>query len=269
MAVVLAQGWLCALMAFVIVLLALREFYGLLEAQGYKIFSVAGMISAVAFLGGSFYFLRFHPGAEASFEVFLFAGALMVFFVNQMRFPIEEKIPLESIAYTMFGLLYIPWLFNFVTKIVFIELPDASGNLVGISYTVFLLVATKFGDMGAYVFGSLFGRHKLIPHVSPGKTWEGFAGALASSLMGGLAVYAFYGPERMPALHNWWIVGILSLVLSVVSVAGDLAESVIKRSTLSKDSGHVLPGIGGTMDLIDSLLFTAPLLYLYLCLATS
>ena len=127
-----------------------------------------------------------------------------------------------------------------------------------------MLVVTKFTDMGAYITGTLIGKHKMIPHISPGKTWQGFGGAIFFAVLGGFIVYWLFPDGRSamltPLAHHrprhragagWPIVG-------------DLAESVLKRSLEVKDSGNFLPGIGGALDLIDSLLFTGPIFYFYL-----
>ena len=116
--------------------------------------------------------------------------------------------------------------------------------------------------MGAYLTGSLIGRHPLVPHISPKKTWEGFFGALAFSLLASVGPFqahagTFVGPDLTHSI-------VLGLLLGFAAVIGDLAESIVKRSTGVKDSGNMLPGIGGALDLIDSLLFTAPLLFFYL-----
>jgi phosphatidate cytidylyltransferase len=125
-----------------------------------------------------------------------------------------------------------------------------------------LIVVTKFSDMGAYLVGSIIGRHQMIPHISPKKTWEGFCGALGLSLFASLALFRLM-PGHLSML-NWTHAIVLGLILGFAAVVGDLAESIIKRSTGVKDSGNFLPGIGGALDLIDSLLFTAPLLFFYL-----
>ena len=117
-------------------------------------------------------------------------------------------------------------------------------------------------DDRAYVIGSLIGRHKMIPRISPGKTWEGFAGAILTSLVISIGLTRLMG-GRVPALTFADSI-ILGLLLPLVSVVGDLAESVVKRDASIKDSGHTIPGIGGALDLIDSILFTAPVLYFYL-----
>ena len=127
---------------------------------------------------------------------------------------------------------------------------------------LYLIIVTKFSDMGAYLFGVVFGRHKMIPHISPAKSWEGFAGAFVASFLGAVMLLSWV-PERLAPLD--WLHGlILAPLLCATAVTGDLAESVLKRCFAIKDSGHTLPGIGGILDLTDSLLFTAPVFYFYL-----
>jgi phosphatidate cytidylyltransferase len=116
--------------------------------------------------------------------------------------------------------------------------------------------------MGAYSVGSLIGRHKMIPRISPGKTWEGFAGAVFVSTAASLVFVHFFGAKM--AGMNFLHATILGIVLSVTAVIGDLIESLFKREAGVKDSGSLFPGIGGILDLLDSLLFNAPIMYLYL-----
>jgi phosphatidate cytidylyltransferase len=244
-------------------LVALYEYFHMVKAQGAPVFTLTGMLCATVYLVGSFFHLKSH-GAEPSpdLEVGVLVGFLFIIFARQMFRAAAHREPLEAVAYTVFGLLYIPWLFNFVTKIIYLPPPTAAGDPTGQYYVIYLILVTKFSDMGAYVFGSLFGRHPFAPHISPKKTWEGFCGALFSSLLGSYWLYAMI-PDRLSALR-FEDVTFLGLMLGGGAVIGDLAESIIKRSTHAKDSSHVLPGIGGTLDLIDSLLFTAPLMYFYL-----
>jgi phosphatidate cytidylyltransferase len=103
----------------------------------------------------------------------------------------------------------------------------------------------------------------MIPRISPKKTWEGFAGALIHSTVASMAL-VWLLPERLSLVGGPLRAGALGAFLGLVAVLGDLAESLLKRAVGAKDSGHALPGIGGALDLIDSLLFTAPLLYLFL-----
>jgi len=154
------------------------------------------------------------------------------------------------------------WLFNFMTKIVYVFPRSEAGEVTGQFYCLYLIAVTKFSDMGAYLTGTAFGRHLLIPHISPKKTWEGLVGALAFSLLASLSLYQLM-PKHLAAL-SWTHAIVLGLLLGAAAVIGDLAESILKRSTGVKDSGRLLPGIGGALDLIDSLLFTGPLLFFYL-----
>src|SRR5436190_1157858 len=116
--------------------------------------------------------------------------------------------------------------------------------------------------MGAYLTGSVVGRHLMVPHISGKKTWEGFFGAIVFALLCSLGLFKLM-PGHLSAL-NWTHTTILGVLLGLGAVLGDLAESIIKRSTDVKDSGNLLPGIGGALDLLDSLLFTAPLLFFYM-----
>jgi phosphatidate cytidylyltransferase len=175
---------------------------------------------------------------------------------------LRDDAPLRQMAYTLFGLLYVLWLYNFITKIVYVVPRSATGAVQGQYYVLYLIAVTKFSDMGAYLTGSVIGKHMMIPHISPKKTWEGFAGALFFSLLASWGLFKLM-PHQLAAL-NWTHATVLGLLLGFAAVIGDLAESIVKRSTGVKDSGNFLPGIGGALDLIDSLLFTAPLLFFYL-----
>jgi phosphatidate cytidylyltransferase len=241
--------------------LGLREFYGLVQRRGLVCFSGWGLfvgllliVSTFSYVSGLFSPPRL-PSKANDFET----GILVVFVLGLcLRQFVSRSNPagLLAISTTLFGLMYVPWLLNFVQKINYF--PGVDGRL----YLVYFLVVTKFSDMGAYAVGSLIGRHKMIPRISPGKTWEGFAGAMvfsvgASLLMTGLAGGNLAGMNTLHAV-------ILGLLLAVGAVVGDLVESLFKREAGAKDSGRLLPGIGGILDLLDSILFNAPLMYLYL-----
>jgi phosphatidate cytidylyltransferase len=244
-------------------LIALWEFYGMLDHKGLPNFKLTAMICGAAMLVGSFYYFS-HFGLSRSydFEVAVLLFFLLTVFTRQMFNSLRDDEPLQTMAYTLFGLLYVLWLFNFITKIVYVVPRSPSGVVTGQFYCLYLIAVTKFSDMGAYLTGSLIGRHQLIPHISPKKTWEGFFGALAFSLFASLALFRLM-PGHLSVLTLTHAI-VLGLLLGFAAVIGDLAESIIKRSTGVKDSGNMLPGIGGALDLVDSLLFTAPLLFFYL-----
>ena len=188
-------------------------------------------------------------------------------FMLQLRRAVDGKETVIEVAVTTLGFVYVAVLFSFLARLLVIPDPGLEGikneGVPGAWLLLWLIAVTKFTDMGAYITGSLIGKHKMIPHISPGKTWQGFGGALFFSQLAGCGLYALM-PKQLAVLGNWNCVIVLVFVLSLLAVVGDLAESVLKRSIGVKDSGNTLPGIGGALDLIDSLCFTAPALYFYL-----
>lgn len=178
------------------------------------------------------------------------------------RHNLEGITTLQRIFSSVFGVVYTVIFYGFLLRLLYFNLDD--GKPGGVFLVLFLVMVTKFSDMGAYAFGVLFGRHKMIPHISPAKSWEGFVGAFVGAfLAAGTLLYAI--PEQLLPL-TWTHGLLLAPLLCLTGISGDLAESVLKRCTHIKDSGHSLPGIGGVLDLTDSLLFTAPVFYFYLAI---
>lgn len=244
-------------------LIALWEFYRMLDHDHLPNFKFTAMLCGAVMLAGSFYyFAQLGPVGSYDFETSVLVFFLLTMFTRQMFARLRHDEPLKTMAYTLFGLLYVLWLFNFVTKIVYLTPRSSTGMVTGQFYCLYLIAVTKFSDMGAYLTGSLIGRHQMSPHISAKKTWEGFFGALGLALLCSLGLFKLM-PGHLSVL-TWTHATILGLLLGFAAVIGDLAESLIKRSTGVKDSGNLLPGIGGALDLIDSLLFTAPLLFFYM-----
>ncbi len=244
-------------------LIALWEFYRMLDHRGLPNFKITGLICGAVMLVGSFYyFARMGPAHSYDFEVAVLVFFLLTVFARQMFARLRHDEPLQTMAYTLFGLLYVLWLFNFITKIFYLMPRSSTGAVTGQFYCLYLIAVTKFSDMGAYLTGSVVGRHLMVPHISAKKTWEGFYGAIILALLCSLGLFKLM-PGHLSVL-TWTHATILGLLLGFAAVVGDLAESIIKRSTGVKDSGNLLPGIGGALDLLDSLLFTAPLLFFYL-----
>jgi len=160
-------------------LVALWEFYRMLDHKGLPNFKIVGMLCGVVMLAGSFYyFSRMGPTRSYDFELSVLLFFLLTMFTRQMFAALRDAEPLQAMAYTLFGLLYVLWLFNFMTKIVNLLPRSSTGLVTGQFYCLYLIVVTKFSDMGAYLTGSVIGRHQMIPHISPQKTREGFSGAL-------------------------------------------------------------------------------------------
>ena len=223
-------------------------------------------LGTVLILGDLFLTQKHGQNAALLFDVVFVSFSILAVFFRRLAIQFRIEDSLHAVALTVFGILYAPLLFSFFGKILYIVPRNPDGSLAGHYYLLFLCITTKFSDFGAYITGSLVGKTPMIPHVSPKKTMEGFAGALAFSALGAWGLIALF-PERL-SLLNPGIAITLGTFFGFVAVIGDLAESLIKRATGIKDSGSMLPGIGGALDLIDSLLFTAPLLYAYLVYAT-
>ena len=285
------QAWAYLGLIGILTLISTREYFQMLKAGGVKCFPRYGMLLAVVYSGVLYWLLLGAPGGDTLGHVQADGGNVTILtnrfaelpdwfdgaaifaaiagaFTLQLRFPIRGLEALQAVASNLLGFVYLAFLFNFAARIVF--LVPGPGQVPGAMLLLWMIAVTKFSDMGAYIVGSMIGKHKMIPHVSPGKTWQGFGGAILFALLAGCGLYAFFR-EDMPSfatglhvLGGWPHVIGLSIVLCLLAVAGDLAESVVKRSLNVKDSGQMLPGIGGALDLIDSLCFTAPVLYFYL-----
>jgi phosphatidate cytidylyltransferase len=249
------------LFIFVLAMAGLAEFYDLAEKRGIACFKWCGLFGGALLMLGTFLELIGKIGTQGSparvndFET----GFIILFVLGLCVRQLASKsntAGITAIAVTLFGLMYVPWLLNFIQKINFF--PGVDGKY----FVLYFILVTKFSDMGAYAVGSLIGKHKMIPRISPGKTWEGFGGAIAVSTISSLVFVHFLG-DKMFGM-NWIHAIILGIVLSSTAVVGGLIESLFKREAGVKDSGNLFPGIGGILDLLDSLLFNAPIMYLYL-----
>lgn len=240
----------------------LLEFYAMVEKRGLVCFKGWGVFGGVLLMTSTFFYVSGFLGPKEPARAGDFESSIIVIFVLGLcvkQFTSKTNTAgILAISTTLFGLMYVPWLLNFVQKINYFPRINENGHW----YVLYFILVTKFSDLGAYVTGSLIGKHKMIPRISPGKTWEGFGGAIVISTGVSLAFVHFAG-ERLPGM-NLMHATILGIVLSIAAVIGDLIESLFKRESGVKDSGAFFPGIGGILDLLDSILFNAPLMYLYL-----
>lgn len=261
-ALVLGQAWLFFILLGFLGVAGILE-YAKMDATLPRPWRIGFIAYSAAFMGAIFALCWQKPADWSPLvDVAFIAAAGIAAFLPALFRPLEGRATLWAIVYTIAGFIYVPWMWSFMTRILFMGGATESGVLRNVPVLLFVIAATKFTDCGAYVLGSLIGKHKMIPHVSPGKTWEGVPGAFLGAVGAGLAVYYGYGAERMGFSVTHAIV--LSLILGAVCIVGDLAESIVKRCLGVKDSGKMLPGIGGALDLIDSLLWTGPVAYFYL-----
>lgn len=176
----------------------------------------------------------------------------------------DNAATFESISTTLFGLLYTVFLAGFLLDIRHMgeggEVGGRNWPAIGALLTVTTVGVIKLCDAGAYAFGGLFGRHLMIRRISPKKTYEGAAGGVLFAAATAL-IFFFWGAFPV---GRWWQAAVFAMVAAVFGMYGDLAESLLKRGSGRKDSGVLVPGYGGVLDLTDSLLVGAPAAFLLL-----
>lgn len=222
-----------------VILLALQEFYAALSSRGYRPATSLGLAGGALVLVGAYW-----KGPQAlSFGLALtLVGAFLWYLVD----PERDRVA-TNIGVTVLGVAYIPMM-------------GAHAILIrdlrqGIAHEIAFIGAVALYDIGAYASGSLFGRHKIAPAVSPSKTWEGAAGA--TIFVFGMAL--LIGPHL--GLLDVGSSALLAAAAAILAPLGDLVESMLKRDLDIKDMGTILPGHGGALDRLDALLFTAPAAY--------
>lgn len=246
--------WLFVPLLILLGCVALWEYFQLLRKKGLFPPILLGLSALAAYLASGFLLVWGPKTPFTQLLPFLILGvALLACFVF---YALRQKDPLVHIATTYFGLLYIgvP-----LSCFIFIAYFSLEGNW----WLGFLIVVTKLADMGGYFLGRAFGKRKLALRVSPNKTLEGAIGGWIAAILGALILYLL-GRQFGVFLHySLWQALLLGLLIGFVGQAGDLAESLLKRDAKVKDS-NAIPGVGGVLDMVDSLLLTAPLLYFFL-----
>lgn len=179
-------------------------------------------------------------------------GTVAVLTVPVLRGRYEGM--LQRIALAILGTVYVAWFLGHYAYLVNLQ-PD--GAVSGVGLVLFITAVTALNDVGAYNVGKLLGRHKMRPHLSPGKTWEGAAGSV------GVVLAASFGLWFLVPFYTSGHLLVVALLLAVGSTIGDLALSTIKRDLGIKDWGETLPGHGGMLDRLNSILFTAPIFFHY------
>jgi phosphatidate cytidylyltransferase len=250
-----------------IICAAQYEFYQLVRAiPGVGRPNVSGIVAGFALHFGLF----FLAAEEARANYLLTGGALLVglHLLSLLRHPGEVPTLLRRFP-TLYGFAYLP--FMLASLIAIARMKDGhllTAQSVGLYYVVWVFVATKFTDVGGLLIGVPFGKHKIAPTISPAKSWEGCFGGLAASA-GASALFAWLLRDAFGiAFMVPWKAAVMALPIAVLSIPSDLIESVFKRLAGTKDSGATIPGIGGALDLIDSMVLTSPaaLILLSYCL---
>jgi len=239
-------NWVFCLVTMLFICAALYEFFSIVEKKGIVVYKYFGIIAGAIIPIVTYLHLG---GGYTNLEPFFIVIACLFMFVLQLIRKENAKNHLTGVALTLLALFYISWFLSFLIKIKY--LPDGAG-LVG-----FVIVVTKAGDIGAYFMGKRFGKHALITRISPRKTKEGAFGGLFASVAAAFLCNTFMVD------FSYAHVFLIGFLLGVIGQVGDLAESLFKRDFEVKDSGSELPGLGGVLDVLDSLLFTVPIFYFY------
>lgn len=254
--------WVAVPLTFFLIVVGIRELYKMYETPELKVrypFAiVAGLTMALAFLFASQFYLfvrglPHEPGIRI--KIFPYEGVLILLSVVAVFLPelfTRHENPVQNIG---MGLLSLVWIVLPLSVLFFVWSVQCPAQVLGFFILIWM------ADTAAYVFGSLLGKHKLAPEISPGKTWEGFLGSCVVTV--GLAVGLSYIPFFQSAgLKVWqWIV--VALLTEVFGLMGDLLESMFKRKAGVKDSGKIIPGHGGVLDRVDSILFATLPVYLF------
>ena len=239
--------------------LTVWEFTGLVnERPGVTVNRFISTVAAVYFFYAMTYFCSDVYGGVAKSVVFI-PYLVTVIYLMVSELYLKHVDPIQNWAYTMLSQMYIALPFSLLNVLAFTATPQGAvsfNTLLPLSVFVFLWV----NDSGAYCVGSLLGRHKLFPRISPGKSWEGSIGGAVFVLVAAWAISRFLDSTMLTTLE-WLGPG---LVVVVFGTWGDLIESLFKRTLGIKDSGNILPGHGGMLDRFDSSLMAIPAAVVYL-----
>ena len=265
--IIILGGYPYLVTVLVFGLLAQREFYQLIEGKGARPLTTVGLSFGAAVIGVAWLSSEYHA-------MLLMTASLLVLMVGQLgKARIHEA--LASISGTFFGVFYVAWLLSHAVLLRFFyrsaEAHSSEQSLSalgldpnsGIFLTIFCLVAVVLCDAGAYFAGRAWGRRKLAPDISPNKSVEGAVGGIVAGTLAALLAKAIFGvfwPEQS-AILSWTAALVMAMVLCVVGIVGDLVESLVKRDAEVKDTGALLPGMGGVLDRIDSPLLAFPAMY--------
>lgn len=246
------------LIIFVAVVLSVQEFYDLTSRKGYTPYSLWGVVCAgLLVLADWLGHVNFHPELHwVGIVCFVFLGVIFL----QQGWLRPREHGLVSMAVTTFAIVYIWGLAQFIVRLRYLPGIEVLG-------VVWMVAVVKFGDISAYLVGRGFGRHRPFRRISPNKSVEGYIGGLAGSvfvgLLGGWLLFGNWREWLHFGSTPWYNWVVFSVALGIAGHLGDLAESIIKRDLGAKDSASRLPGMGGVLDVFDSLLLASPVAFYF------
>ncbi|MFA5271170.1 MAG: phosphatidate cytidylyltransferase [Candidatus Omnitrophota bacterium] len=235
---------LCGVATSLLILVGLYEFFYMVEKKGVRLFKAFGIAVGLFIPISIFFHFSIKEGGQFLFAVL---GLFSLFLLELTKKETHQAI--MSLSTTVFAIIYISWCFSFLIRIRQLQ---EGALLLG-----FLIIVTKSSDIGAYLWGRKYGKTPLLARISPNKSLEGAVGGFFTSLVVG-GIFSTFVPG-MGTLEKFFLI----IIIAIISQLGDLFESLLKRDCQVKDSGRIFPGMGGVLDVIDSIIFTAPIFYLY------
>ena len=241
-----SQPWLFTAIAAVAIVAALYEYFHIAEKAGAPAFAWIGYGAAIALVAAAAF-------RRLDLDVAILAATTIAIAAATLSRVVDKARILVSAGATVYGVLYVAFLGSYLVAVRAIERPGMAPRLLTLFFAIVML-----SDTGAYYSGRALGRHKLAPRVSPAKTVEGSVGGFVASMLGAVAAkYLFF--NELPLIDAL----ALGAGLCVIGQVGDLCESLLKRGSDVKDAASILPGHGGFLDRLDSMLLGAPVLYYY------
>jgi phosphatidate cytidylyltransferase len=235
------QGTVFCLLIALLAIPAQLELSKLAAAKNLHIFTPVSIIASILFATNG-YLLQFIPVQPETYLISLSTLVLFALLLYQYIFNNTSSV-LANCGASYFSILYLGLLSGFCVTM---------RLEFGLWHLLMFIFVVKSADIGAYTIGSIFGKHKFSPKISPGKTWEGMGGAIA------FAIIVAIGFAVSCDIMSWWFAIIFGVCLAFIGQIGDLIESMIKRDAEQKDSANKVPGFGGILDIIDSPLAAAP-----------
>jgi phosphatidate cytidylyltransferase len=240
------QARILALLIAILIILAQLELANLASAKRLKIFIPVSTIASIL-LATTWYWPQFIEVSPHTYLFFVMAFTLLGLFLYQFAFFGTTDI-LANCGVNCFSIIYLGLFSGFVLAV---RLD------FGLWPVLMFIFVVKSSDIGAYAIGTLFGKHKFSPKISPSKTWEGMAAAASTAMVVAFVFAAGFD------IMEWWLALIFGFCFACIAQTGDLIESMIKRDAEQKDSGNKVPGFGGVLDIVDSPLVAAPFAYLF------